>query len=343
MRKRLLLFSALVIALLAIPATSQAYLVGIADENAAMFTNPLYQQIVQAQPASQRISRYIAPYDVATYKGRNVAFLNFFKAWYGNAVKSHVQILVAFYHSEITPSKMPSTKTYTQDIQAFFKLFPGVKTYQPWNESNRGNVPRLFDSPTATQAAAYFVAMKKTCHGCQIAGLDVLDGSNIRPTLTYIREFKSAVHKLHSPLPTIWGLHNYSDTNRFRDLGTRAVLALEPGQVWLTETGGVVQFGGAFPNRHGEGLSRASKALSYMFKLAKSNPRIRRLYIFQWSGSNGNARFDAGLLDVTGHPRPGYVVVCKALTHNAKACNVKTVSRAVVRRAPARPRIGRPS
>jgi hypothetical protein len=123
----------------------------------------------------------------------------------------------------------------------------------------------------------------------------------------------------------LWGLHNYSDTNRFSSSRTRAVLAAVPGELWLTETGGVVKFGGAFPNVKGSGLRRATRALSYMFHLASSNSRIKRLYIFQWSGSTGAARFDAGLTDPHYNPRPGYVTVCKQL-HAAK-CSMKTSNR----------------
>ena len=38
----------------------------------------------------------------------------------------------------------------------------------------------------------------------------------------------------------IWGLHNYIDANRFRTTGTRSLLRAVPGEVWFTETGGLV-------------------------------------------------------------------------------------------------------
>ena len=43
-----------------------------------------------------------------------------------------------------------------------------------------------------------------------------------------------------------------------------AVLAAVPGELWLTETGGIVKFGGAFPNVKGSGLRRATKAGAYI-------------------------------------------------------------------------------
>ena len=41
--------------------------------------------------------------------------------------------------------------------------------------------------------------------------------------------------------PQAWGLHNYADSNRFRSSGLQAMLNAVPGEIWLTETGGLVQ------------------------------------------------------------------------------------------------------
>jgi hypothetical protein len=196
-----------------------------------------------------------------------------------------------------------------------------VRQYQPWNEANRGNVAHLFASPSAAASARYYQALKRVCKGCTVVGLDVLDQQNVGPTLAYIAEFKREIRHLHTVMPAIWGLHNYSDTNRFSGSRTHAILSAVSGQLWLTETGGIVQFGRNFPNRHGSGLARAARALRFMFSLAASNPRIKRLYIFQWSGANGSARFDAGLMDPHYRPRPGYVTVCRQL--RAPKCNVR--------------------
>ena len=46
--------------------------------------------------------------------------------------------------------------------------------------------------------------------------------------------------------PRYWGLHNYIDANRARTTGTRRMLHAVKGQVWFTETGGIV----ARANRH---------------------------------------------------------------------------------------------
>jgi hypothetical protein len=294
---------------------SASYLTGIGDQQTAMFSNPLWQQL------RTKIVRYIAPYDAVArpYSLQQAA------AWIAAAEAQHQQILVAFYHSEYTPMSMPSVTTYTRDVQKFIKMFPKIRQYQAWNETNRGTLAHMFKSPNALESAKYYKALRSVCKGCTITGLDILDGPSIKPTLRYVGEFKRDIKRLKVPTPSLWGLHNYSDTNRFQSTRTRAILKAVPGQVWLTETGGIVKFGGAFPNKKGSGLKRSSKALAYMFKLASSNSRIKRLYIFQWSGGTASTRFDAGLTDARYNPRPGYVTVCKQL-HAAK-CRLKTSNR----------------
>ena len=294
-----------------------SYKVGIADEKSEMFSDPLWRQL------HTHISRYIVPYDAAV---RSYS-LSLARAWIGAAEAQHQQVLVAFYHSEYTPTRMPSVASYEHDIKKFIKLFPKVHQYQPWNETNRGNVRytyERFNSPTAAESAKYYQALRRVCGKCTILGLDILDQAEVGPTLTYIAEFKAELHHLQVPTPTLWGLHNYSDTNRFSSTRTRAILAAVPGDVWLTETGGIVKFGGAFPNNRGSGLARAAKALGYMFGLASTNSRIRRLYVYQWAGGTPSTIFDSGLTDARHHPRPGYVIVC-AHMHVAH-CRVKVSS-----------------
>ena len=152
----------------------------------------------------------------------------------------------------------------------------------------------------------------------------MLDQANISPTLSYISEFKHEIGKLKTIMPKVWGLHNYSDINRLESWRTSDLVRALGGEVWLTETGGIVKFGGGFPNKHGEGLTRAAKVLKYMFGVAGSHAKIKRLYIYDWTGGTSSTRFDAGLMNAHDQPRPGYVVVCKQL--HAKKCNVKTVN-----------------
>jgi len=296
MRPRVLAaLTAVLCTLLAVPAVSHADpLVGIGDQQPAMFSNPLYQEL------NIPIVRYIAPYDAMSsgVDARNA------DAFIRAAQATGAKVLVAFYHSRRHPERMPSKRAYTLAVRRFIRAFPTVREYQPWNEANRGNVRGLFKSPTPRQAANYYMALRRVCTRCTVTGLDVLDGINMAPSLRYLRKFQ----KLARPAPKVWGLHNYSDTNRNSSKRTRQFLRATRGSVWLTETGGIVKFGSNFPGGR-RGQLRAAKALRLMFRIANSNSRIKRLYIFQWTGSTSRARFDAGLTNLNGTARPGYRIV----------------------------------
>ena len=286
---------------------------GIGDEQPAMFSNPAFRAL------NTKIARYVTPYDVMSNHTAND--LPRLRAWLSAASRAHIQPLVAFYHSDRTPQKMPSVAAYTKAVKAFLKAFPSVRLLQPWNETNRGTVRERGDSytsPSAEQAAQYYLALKKLCSNCTVVGLDVLDSTDVRSTIAYINAFKRDVGRSH--LPTVWGLHNYSDTNRFHAGGTKAVLADTSGQVWLTETGGLAKLSPSFPFN----LSRQSRATAYMFSLSRLSSRITRLYIFQWTGATKHDVFDAGLTDAHGKPRPAYCVVYQQLRRKA-SCPYKTV------------------
>ncbi|HXC22959.1 MAG TPA: hypothetical protein VNU28_00110, partial [Solirubrobacteraceae bacterium] len=130
---------------------ASSYLTGIGDQQTEMFTNPLWTQL------HTKIARYIAPYDAAV----RPYSLQLAREWITAAEADHQQVLVAFYHSEYTPTKMPSVALYQRDVQKFIKLFPHVRQYQPWNEANRGTIVEIVKrkrhialvSPSALQSA----------------------------------------------------------------------------------------------------------------------------------------------------------------------------------------------
>lgn len=288
---------------------------GIGNESPQMLTSPLWQKL------DTKIVRYITPYDTV----HHAKWLFYARSFIQQAEAEHQQVLVAFYHSEFTPTVNPSVGTYKSDVEKFVKLFPHVRDYQSWDEANRGNEPHLWSSPSAVLAAKYYQALLRSCRGCTVIGLDVLDQQYIGPTLDYIAEFKREVYRLKTLMPTIWGLHNYSDVNRFESWRTRDLVKALGGQVWLTETGGIVKFGNDFTNVRGSGLRRAAKVIRYTFALASSIRQIKRLYIYDWTGGTAATRFDAGLMNAHNQPREGYVAVCEEL-HASGCLRVHTAS-----------------
>jgi hypothetical protein len=177
-----------------------------------------------------------------------------------------------------------------------------VHLLQPWNEANSATQPT---GKHPERAAAYFKALNSVCNTCVITAADVLDGSNLT---RWLHRFRAALKG--TAVPQLWGLHNYSDTNRFRDEGTKRMLSLVPGQIWLTEAGGIVSFttsDGRVALSYDE--QRAARAIRYLFRLAALSPRITRVYIYQWKIDFPGNRFDAGLVGPNGKPRPALRIV----------------------------------
>ncbi|HVW18690.1 MAG TPA: hypothetical protein VHB30_10630 [Solirubrobacteraceae bacterium] len=298
-------FALLALALLAAAAPAAAHAdveVGISDQQASTFTNPLFA------PLDLGIARYIAPYDVMSDKTRRKPM----DAWLKAAHAADEDILVAFEHSYVKSkaTKPPTIAAYTKALQSFKKKYPYVKAIQPWNEANRcqrvladGGVVGQPICHDPEMAAEYYMAARKVFPSAKVTGLDILDQEQVASSVRYVKDFL----KYAKPRPKYWGVHNYSDTNRFSQSRTKALIkATGSGEIWLTETGGIVRFPPSFPLN----TKRAAKALGCMFTIAKSNSRITRLYIYQFNGAPANSSFDAGLISVNGHSiRQGYNVV----------------------------------
>jgi hypothetical protein len=173
----------------------------------------------------------------------------------------------------------------------------------PWNEANHRSQP-TFKNPK--RAAEYYNVVRKYCKRCKIVAADVIDETNME---RWLKVFKRTAKK-----PRIWGLHNYRDTNKRKGQklgGTKRLLKAVKGEVWLTETGGIVKF--VLPNGHTlfpQSERRANSATKRMFALAKRyRKRIKRLYIYHWKESSSDNRFDAGLIRRDGSARPAYSTV----------------------------------
>ena len=302
MRQRLLLLAALTLcAAVAAPAVSQAnFRVGIGDQSPGMFDNAAFQSL-----KIKRV-RYLVPYDWYRDAGQNGQVVAFMV----RARAARADVLVHFTarrgcfdkgrYSKRKACRAPSVKSYTKAVKRFRKAYPWVKTYGAWNEANHVSQP-IAKNPK--RAAQYFLALRKACKGCQIVAADVLDISNMR---SYLRRFlRNAKGRAK-----IFGLHNYQDVNRVTAEDTRIMLDTVPGQVWLTETGGILTLLPSFKRN----LKRQAARTKQMFKLANRydsrqrglRSKITRLYNYEWTGHPRGARFDAGLTNEDGSPRPAY-------------------------------------
>jgi hypothetical protein len=276
------------------PAPGTSALLGIADQKPQTFSDPLFRRLGVAR------SRLNTPWNsIFTESSR----LN---EWLQAARAAGVEPLVAFEHARgdacpAQPCPLPSVAEYAKAVSAFHRRYPWVHLLQPWNEANSGT------QPTGThpeQAAAYYEAVRRICPGCVITAADVLDSGNLE---RWLARFKAALHGAPTPL---WGLHNYSDTNRFHSTGTKQMLASVNGQIWFTEAGGIVSFvtaDGRTALPYDE--ERAARSIRYLFSLARLSSRITRIYVYQWKIDFPGNRFDAGVVGPDGKPRPSLQVL----------------------------------
>jgi len=283
---------AVLAALTALPVASAcaAPIYGMADEDATMFTTSLFTGL----PVKH--VRYTVAYDaILTDNFERQQADVFLDA----AHKQGYDILVSFEHSREPgkAQKLPSTSAYSAGVKAFMKRYPYVRELSPWDEINDCSQPTCHSPKTA---AGYYLTLRKLCASCTVMAAEVLDTATPWMTVAYLKQYQQALGDVH---PTLWGLHNYSDVNRHSSAGTKAVLGAVKGDVWLTETGGLYSFLPGFP----PSLSRQKSAEQWMFKLARSSPRLQRLYVYSWTGGG---QFDAGITNASGLvPRPAYNVV----------------------------------
>ncbi len=266
-----------------------ALVVGIGEQQAAMFSDPRFRDLGISK------ARIVIAYDATSVKfERELA-----DTWLAEARRAGVEPFVTFGHSRVHPDKLPSIGEFRAAFRAFRVRYPDVRVYAAWNEINHIGQP-THDHPE--RAAEYYNVVKAECGGCLVVAGDVLDQPGM---VSYLRRYRRHV----DGEPQAWGLHNYTDSNRFRSSGLRAMLNAVPGEIWLTETGGLVQLA----ERLERDEQRAARAITFTLRLARAHPRVRRLYLYNWTGSDAKARFDSGLIAPDGTARPSYDVLRAAV------------------------------
>src|SRR4051795_6841929 len=297
MRSRLPLIIIALLTLLAVPAAAQAKLtVGLAENSPYMFGDPLFTQL------GAKHARLVVSWNVATAPNDEI---NRVIQYLHDAERTGVTPLVTFEHARGDASicnrrknrkkvqcKLPTAKQYEVNLRAFKQVFPFVKNVVPWNEINHFTQP-TYKNPKA--AARFTTIARKVFKGGTVVAADILDqADNTRakhPTFRSATRYIKAFRHYYKGPRAVCGVHNYSDINRFRTTGTKALIkALGCKQIWLTEAGGLYKFTGFKADQ-----KRQLRATKYMFKVAKANKKIKRLYVYSWFGAPRSARFDSGL------------------------------------------------
>jgi len=269
--------------------------VGIGEQNPVMFSSPYFTAL------KIKHVRVVTAWDSLRHRWSRGEL----DAYMYAARAAGVQVLLGFGHARSKKRKVrryvPGVREFTKEFLKYKKRYPWQKEWLTWNEANHCGEPTCHKPE---RVARFFNNIRHNCYGCTVVAADVLDSPTMKP---WIRKFR----KVARNDKVIWGLHNYIDANRFRTSGTKELLKAAPkGQVWFTETGGlVVRRNGskiAFPGNK----KHAAKATKQVFKLAALSPRVRRVYIYHWMPQRAKLpTWDSALVDPRGRPRPAYDVL----------------------------------
>jgi len=282
----------------AAPAAAKAPIVGVGDQDPAMFADPSFQKLgVKHSRLALAWDWYRDPHTVATTD-----------QWMAYAQSLGVKPLVAFNRNwrKSGHRKLPSLALYRKSFRLVRERYPWVTDYSAWNEANHSSQPTS-DNPK--MAARYYLAMKKDCRSCTIVAADVLDSTDM---IAWVKQFKR-----HAPGARIWGLHNYKDANDATGT-TKLLLRNVKGQVWLTETGGILRLKPADGSRGGRKHTKGqqARAIARVYKIAKSSRRITRVYFYEWAKKKGN-RWDSAFVERNGALRPSYRALRRGLRVDA--------------------------
>jgi hypothetical protein len=281
-------------------------LVGIGDENLEMFSDPGFLALGIKQV------RFYVSWDVLSGAYKNPYRRDVLAAWLGNARALGLTPLITFDRSDRSGrrGRLPSVAQYSTAFLAFRKAYPWVTEFATWNEAN------YYGEPTARnprRVAGYYLAMRRDCPTCTILAAELLDLDNPREAVAEVKWARELIHYARTQ-PEYWGLHNYASANTLSKTSVKQMLRAVTGNIWLTETGGIV----ALPHHGKVGFPLTSKHQAQvddflLNKLPSLSPRIQRVYLYEWRSLRRHASWDSALVSYAGTPRPAYDVVADTL------------------------------
>ena len=297
----------------AVPASASAakikVAVGIGDQSHQMFSDANWKSL------QLKKTRYFIEWNAIDQPDQMVAADRFVSA----ARQAGVKVLMHVSTDDINSQPvrpLPSVSAYRTKVRALIDRYrpQGVTEWGVWNEANHKSQPT---SKNPKRAADFYKAFRRMCSGCKIVALDVLDQAGVEK---YIARWLKAAGSAGRSARII-GIHNYSEVNRrLKEKRSASSLRRYPGtariikavrkknkkaKFWYTETGGLANFGAAFPCDR----SRQANRTKFMFDLVKKYDKdVERLYTYNWfgAGDDGCEGFDAGLVEADGKERPAY-------------------------------------
>jgi hypothetical protein len=287
------------VAALVCAAPAGAVTIGIADQKADMFSDTRFEA------SGIKYARLAVGWDVLTSPWQTAEL----DTWLNSARQDGVVPLISFSHSRTNRRQLPTPERYLYEFRRFRARYPWVTEFATWNEANHCGEPTCHRPKLV---AAYYRKLRLECTGCKVLAAEVLDMPNM---VQWVRDFRRAARTE----PRYWGLHNYLDVNRRRTSGTRRLLNATRGQIWLTETGGIVWRKNRRKVTFPESAKHAGEATKFLFdRLVPMSPRVSRVYIYHWNVENRLGTWDSALIGPRGTLRPAYHVVERELKREAK-------------------------
>jgi hypothetical protein len=222
-------------------------------------------------------------------------------AWVAGARAIGAEPLLTFARSSGRGGRKPPTPAaFLAQFLRFRARYPTITTYSAWNEANQCGVGTCH-SPALV--ARYFDLIRHHCRGCKVVAADLLDQPNM---VSWARAFRRAA-KVE---PRYWGLHDYIDANRSQTTRTKALLRAVPGEVWLTEVGGLVARRNKSTIKLPQGKVHAANATRFIFdRLARVSRRVTRIYLYHWSTVTAHDTWDSAFIGSDGVARPALAVL----------------------------------
>ncbi len=287
---------------LATPAAAPAVTIGVADQRPAFMTNSSFQRTLLGY------ARVLVAWD-AVRVGWERAELD---QWFAAARAAGITPLVTFAKSRTRPDDLPVPERYGAAIGEFRARYPWVRQFSSWNEANACGERTCH---RAHLVAAYYRRLRIACPGCTLLAADLVGQPNITE---WAREFEHYA----TIQPTRWGLHDYLDVNRYSTHYTHVALAATHGQLWLTETGGLVDRNNNSTTRIPQGFTHAAHATDYLLgTIRRVSGRIQRIYFYNWIANQPPFTWDSGFLNYHLQERKSYGVLRSwlvRLTHASK-------------------------
>jgi hypothetical protein len=292
------------------PASAKSAIrVGIGDQSPRMFADPAFKAL------NIRRTRYFVPSDVMQDSAERAKARAFVTA----ARSARVSVFLHISTTDLREKRgrVVSASAYRRNVGRMVVYFRklGVRDFGAWNEVNHktqetwnkvGNAVSYYKS--------MYSAVRKRCRTCNVVGLDVLDQAGVD---RYIASFYKRLSSTWRKRLKVVGIHNYSDVNRSRSRGTSKIIKAvrkynRSTKFWFTETGALASFQRSFPYDENRQAARMRNMFTYATRYRRQG--VDRVYSYNWFGiETSNAcgttcRFDAGLVDPDGTPRPVYDV-----------------------------------